>query len=138
MFGIGLASCRAPELGVREGTLTPCPGRPNCVNSQDPDPAHRVEPLRFEGSPEVAWARARAIVSSWPRTEVIVDEPGYLRAVSTSLVFRFRDDLELLLDEAGSQIHVRAGARMGYSDFGVNRGRVASLRAAFDEEVAEK
>jgi uncharacterized protein (DUF1499 family) len=43
----------------------------------------------------------------------------------------FVDDVEFLIAPEQSQIHVRSAARLGYSDFGVNRKRVEFLRAQF-------
>jgi uncharacterized protein (DUF1499 family) len=42
----------------------------------------------------------------------------------------FVDDTEFALEAAAGVIHVRAGARLGIRDFGVNRERVERLRAA--------
>ena len=43
----------------------------------------------------------------------------------------FVDDLELQVDPTARVIHVRSASRLGHRDFGVNRARVESLRAAF-------
>ncbi len=59
----------------------------------------------------------------------------YLWATFRSRVFRFVDDLELRLDEAGGVIHVRSAARLGYADFGVNRKRVVALRNRFYRQL---
>jgi len=111
--------------------LDPCPASPNCVCSLDPDEPHRVVPLSFEGPADQAWDRVRAIVAAWPRTTVVLEQPGFLHAEVRSRLFRFVDDLQLLLDEASGCIHIRSASRVGRSDFGVNRRRVEALRAAF-------
>src|SRR6185369_17745465 len=100
--------------------LDPCPSTPNCCCSQDPDSGHFVEPFRFSG--DVATARADLVraVASLPRTRIVLDEPLRLRAECRSLLFRFVDDLELLIVPDGV-IHVRSASRVGHSDFGVNR-----------------
>ena len=64
-----------------------------------------------------------------PRTRIVDRSPGYLRAEARSLVFRFVDDLELHLDEGGGVVHYRSASRVGSSDLGVNRRRVATLAA---------
>jgi uncharacterized protein (DUF1499 family) len=66
-----------------------------------------------------------------PGARIISDEDGYLHAEFRSRVFRFVDDVELLMDEAGHKIDVRSASRLGYSDLGVNRRRVEQLRARF-------
>jgi uncharacterized protein (DUF1499 family) len=122
---------RPAGLGVRDGRLAACPGTPNCVCSQEADAGHAIEPFRFEGSPDEAWQRLGAIVADWPRTRVVTSSDTYLHAESKSLVFRFTDDVEFLLDRDARLIHVRSASRAGRSDLGVNRRRVESLRAAF-------
>ncbi len=112
--------------------LDACPGSPNCVCSQDADELHRVAPLEFEGSADQAWIALRDIVAGWSRTHIVREEPGVLRAEVRSLLFRFVDDLHLLLDEDAGVIHVRSASRVGRSDFGVNRRRVEALRVAFN------
>jgi uncharacterized protein (DUF1499 family) len=59
------------------------------------------------------------------------DDGNYLHAVFASRLFRFKDDLELLLDAQTGVIHVRSASRVGGYDFGVNRRRVKRLRRAY-------
>ena len=112
--------------------LIPCPDKPNCVSSlasAASDPRHALAPMRFGGNPSEAWDKLRQTLSAMPRTRVVEDTGDYLHAEATSLVFRFVDDLECLIDHANGVIHVRSASRAGYSDFGVNRRRVEQLRA---------
>jgi uncharacterized protein (DUF1499 family) len=131
MAALSLAARRPDNLGVRGGRLPACPASPNCVCSQDADPGHAVEPLRFTGGPGAAWRRLREVLAGQPRTRVVDEGDGYLHAECTSLVFRFVDDLEFLLDPAAGVIHVRSASRVGRSDLGVNRARVEAVRRAF-------
>lgn len=120
---------RPDDLGAEAGRLAECPDRPNCVSSQAEDGEHRVEPLPLAGDPETAMERWRGAVESMARTRVVTFDPGrYLHAESTSLIFRFVDDLELLADPAEGVVHVRSASRVGHSDLGVNRRRVEELR----------
>ena len=48
----------------------------------------------------------------------------------------FVDDVEFVVDPERSVIDVRSASRLGHSDFGVNRKRVETLRAAFAEAAA--
>ena len=122
------------ELGVREGErLAPCPDKPNCVSSLAEGASHRVPPLARDGDPGSAWRRAKEILASWPRTEIVEEEQGYLRAECRSLL-GFVDDLELFLEPEESVLHVRSASRLGYQDFGVNRRRVERLREELQQE----
>ena len=74
------------------------------------------------------------IAGCLPRTEVLKRENNYWKGVCRSLIFRFPDDLEILLipnnkNIKNSQgiIQVRSSSRIGQSDLGVNKKRVENL-----------
>jgi uncharacterized protein (DUF1499 family) len=124
------ATSREPEnLGVTDGRLAPCPATPNCVCSQDEDAAHHVEPIHYEFGDPVP--RLIAAVQGMSGARVVEATQTYVRAEFTSLLFRFVDDVEFLVDEEHHQIHVRSASRVGHSDLGVNRRRVEAVRRAF-------
>jgi uncharacterized protein (DUF1499 family) len=112
-------------------SLPDCPDTPNCVSSQAGDAAHAVAPLTYTGSVEDAMKRLRAALATEPRITLITERDNYLHAEARSLIFRFVDDVEFLVDPEQKVIHVRSAARTGYSDLGVNRRRVERLRRAF-------
>ena len=131
-----LAAChgaRPASLGVRQGRLAPCPSSPNCVSSQADDDVHRIAPLPFSGAAASAIDRLAGIVRSLPRASVITSTEDYLRAEFRSAVFRFVDDVEFLADESAGMVHVRSASRVGSSDLGVNRRRVETIRARWNE-----
>lgn len=130
-------SAPAPFRGAEGSRLAPCPGTRNCVSSEAEDAAHRVEAFAIDDrlEPAVAWAGVRDAVASLPRTRIVDEAPGYLRAESRSRIFRFVDDLELELRPGERRIAVRSASRLGRSDLGVNRARVEALRAALRERA---
>ena len=135
---IALAALSAMEqqpakLGVRDGRLMPCPNLPNCVCSYAENPQHAIEPLRFSGSAREAMKKLERLVASQSRTNVVTIEDDYLHVEYTSAVFRFTDDVEFLLDEGQSVIHMRSASRIGFADLGTNRNRLEKIRAAFEE-----
>ena len=109
-------------------TLKPCPASPNCVSSTAKDKKHFVEPIQFDQSQKAAHKQLLEILKKLPRTKITINDSDYIRAECTSLLFRFVDDLEFVFDEKKKCIHVRSASRVGYSDFGVNRKRVESIR----------
>ena len=119
------------NIGINNGKLADCPASPNCVSSDAADADHHVEPIPLAGSAEEDWLKAQALVAALPRTKIITAENNYLHAECRSAVFGFVDDLELHLRPDERIIAVRSAARLGYSDFGVNRKRVEGLRAEF-------
>lgn len=127
----GLFACagQPPKAGLVDGHLRPCPNTPNCLNSETYDTAY-VAPLTFTSSTAQAWQNLKKTIED--TDGVVVDsQPGYLRAVYTSQVMRFADDLEFRLDEAAGKIHMRSASRSGYWDLGVNRRRVEWIRRLF-------
>ncbi len=126
-----LVACSAPMpagLGVSGGRLAACPSSPNCVSSDAQDPESSIEAFELSGSTRESWDALREIVASSPRTRIVAEDVGYLHAECTSAIFRYVDDLELLLDEKGGTVSVRSASRIGYSDMNANRKRVERLR----------
>lgn len=103
--------------------LRPCPGTPNCVSTEATTRTHRIAPVPFADSPESAQSRARAALLAEPRTRITLDAPGYLRAECTSRLFRFVDDVELVVDSTARVFRMRSASRLGRGDLGVNRKR---------------
>jgi len=115
-------------------TLTPVANKPNNVSSQADvnDRAHYVAPLKFTGDAAPAFQKLLKLVQAQPRTSVVTRDGQYLHAEFSTPLMGFVDDVEFLLAPEPRLIHVRAAARLGYSDLGVNRKRAESLRAQFE------
>ena len=117
------------------GQLAPCPqDSQNCVNSQAPSTAtqNAIAPLTFAGTAEEAKTRLREVIAAMPRTRIVADEGNYLHAEFTSLVFRFVDDVEFVVDDATKTIQFRSASRVGRGDMGANRKRMEEIRAKFE------
>jgi uncharacterized protein (DUF1499 family) len=133
MIVLSLSARRPADFGLREGRLAPCPATLNCVCScAEAGDEHAIAPLTFEGSPDEAWKRLGEVLAEQPRMAVVSETPTYRHVECTSRVFRFVDDLELLLDREGKKVHVRSASRVGRSDLGANRRRVEAIRRAFE------
>ena len=90
----------------------------------------------FSGTPESAQATARAALLSEPRTRITLDLPGYLRAEATSRIFRFVDDVEIVVDATTSLFRFRSASRVGEGDMGVNRARMQRVSDRLRSAVA--
>ena len=113
--------------------LAPCPDRPNCVCSRgDASPRHRVEPFAVAGDPATAFTRLKSLLDATPRTVIVTATPDYIHAACRTRL-GFVDDLECHLCPTERVIHIRSASRLGYYDFGANRGRVEALRRRFQE-----
>ena len=112
--------------------LKPCPSSPNCVSSwPDEEAQHRVAPLSWTGELTQAKARLRQAVLSAGDARVVEETDTYWHVEFRSWLFRFVDDVEFLFDRENRLIHVRSASRVGYSDLGVNRKRVETIRSLF-------
>lgn len=134
MAALSRRSRKMPAVGQPVGRLRPCPESPNCVCSEETHARALVPPLVFDVAPSLAWQAAAAAVQA-AGGEVVRQDPGYLHATFTTTLFRFKDDLELRMDEGRGVIHVRSASRVGYSDFGQNRRRARRLRRLFDQQL---
>ncbi|MCB0044278.1 MAG: DUF1499 domain-containing protein [Caldilineaceae bacterium] len=116
-----------PDRGA--GRFTPCPASPNCVSTQAPadDAQHYMEPIPMGDDAATAKTRILTIINRMPRTTVTQNDADYLRVEFRSRVFRFVDDVEFYFDEAAARIDFRSASRLGYSDMGVNRKRMAEI-----------
>lgn len=132
---IGISCMSSPKnIGLVDGKLQPCPDSPNCVSSQSQDEEHKIAPIKYDGEMAAAKDKLKTVINHLPRTEIIKDEDVYLYSQSTTFFFRFVDDSEFLFDDKNKVIHVRSASRVGYSDLGVNRSRIESIRKEFHSE----
>ena len=116
-------------------TLSPCPNKPNCVNSEAHNATHAIDPFTIYKTPQESLEIITSIIRSMPRTTIVEETPVYIHAEFTSKFFRFTDDVEFLYNPDKGVIDVRSASRIGYSDFGVNRKRVEILRKAYKKWV---
>jgi uncharacterized protein (DUF1499 family) len=90
-----------------------------------------MDPLPYSGSQDQARAKLVEVLRKYPRTRLVREEPGYLKAECRSAFFRFVDDVEFVFDDTAKRIHFRSASRLGRKDFGVNRQRMEEISAAF-------
>lgn len=86
-----------------------------------------MAPIPFTGPAEAVQEAVRRALLAEPRTRIVLDEPGYVRAESRSRIFRFVDDVEMAIDEGARVIRFRSASRVGRSDFGANRARMRRI-----------
>ena len=130
---ISCSGTRPTNLGIHNMVFASCPSTLNCVSSDSKDKKHGVAAYQLKAPATNAWKATKAQVLKIPRTTIVKETEDYLHAECRSAVFGFVDDLELHLREDQNLIAVRSAARLGYSDFGVNRQRVEDLRTSLFE-----
>ena len=110
--------------------LAPCPASPNCVSTLAAD-AHKIAPIHYTTSREAAMQRLLSILHAMPRTTIVASDASSVRVEFRTLIFRFVDDAQFVVDDATKTIHFRSASRVGHSDFGVNRKRMEEIRKSF-------
>jgi uncharacterized protein (DUF1499 family) len=124
------------SIGIAMNKKLPlCPNSPNCVSSQanTSDATHFIAPFKMVAEPEQIWAALKQALTSQSRTIIVREDNDSLEAKATSLIFRFVDDIQIILDKEQHLIQIRSASRVGYGDFGVNRKRLEQLRTQLQQ-----
>jgi uncharacterized protein (DUF1499 family) len=129
--GAGLAGCAKSPVGIYGNCLMPCPASPNCVSSCEKNADRFVAPIDYMVPRQNAREAVIRIIGDFPRTRIVTARDNYIHVEFRSRVFRFVDDVEFFFDEEKPLIHVRSASRVGFSDLGVNRKRVETIRERF-------
>lgn len=136
--GVLMAGCwktNQAGAGAHAFPLKDCPDRPNCVSSVAEDQDRYVAPFAYVCDRRQAIDVLEQELSEQPRATIVEKREDYLHAEFRSKIFRFVDDVEFYFPVDQPLVHVRSASRMGYSDLGVNRKRVETLRASFSEAL---
>ncbi|MCP9774880.1 DUF1499 domain-containing protein [Cyanobium sp. WAJ14-Wanaka] len=116
-----------PELGLHNGSLSPCP-----------TPAHCAQASWAVADPGAALSSLVPTIEAMPRSLVVNQGDGYLHATATSALFGFVDDLELFADTDNGQLQARSVSRLGDSDLGVNSKRLEKIESALKDWQASQ
>lgn len=134
LLALGMSSATRPKnLGTVGGVLTKCPDSQNCVSSTAERDSQRMPALVFEGTTKQAMDKLLTIINEMPRATVINQSETYVYVEFRSLIFRFVDDVEFLLDTENKKIDFRSASRVGYSDLGANRRRMKTISQRFQQ-----
>lgn len=126
---------RKPELGVQaDGELAALSNKPNCVSSYVDGDRH-VPALVMGGDLPATMAAIEHAFDRLGNIEVVKQEGPYIRAVATTKLMRYKDDIELLVDVDERVVHYRSSSRAGYSDMGVNKTRYDTFASFYREAL---
>lgn len=119
---LGIVSQKGEAPGIVNGRLAEPGSKPNVVCSEEGTQSERaISPIKGKLA-----AVADAIESTGGTITSRSDD--YLSATYMSSIFKFVDDVEIRQD--GEMCQIRSASRVGYSDRGVNRKRVETIRQA--------
>ncbi len=130
---------RPLDLGVTDGHLKPPSVTRNSVSSQTklyPEHPQRIyadiDPLPWrQGGPAVSMQALVRVLQAKPGIRVIGQTPDYVYAQARTRWLGFVDDLEFWVHPGAGVIELRSASRLGREDFGANRARIESIRAAY-------
>ena len=138
LYILGNMSKTGKPPGLLSGRLAPCPHTPNCVVSEpSQDETHHISPLGYPNALKEKPMNFLKQVIQDLDGEISISDTNYMAARFTTTFFGFVDDLECRHDKANRTIHLRSASRVGHSDFGANRKRVALISGLFFMRVHE-
>lgn len=121
------------KIGLIDGKFQPCPSKQVCVSTMSPkdDDIHYIEPIKYDGTSEDAMNKIEQLINSTKHTKILEKTESYLHAVFTTALFRFKDDVEFLINDEEKLIHFRSQSRKGGYDWNANRNRMEKFRSYF-------
>jgi uncharacterized protein (DUF1499 family) len=102
--------------------------RTHVAQTDGVEPYPDLVPLDLDLPPNAAYVAALAAARAMPLWRVVSEDPGAGRiaAEATTARMKFVDDVEIVVEPAGtrSRVRVRSSSRVGITDFGTNARRV--------------
>ncbi|MBM7580229.1 DUF1499 domain-containing protein [Jeotgalibacillus terrae] len=120
---------------LESGKLLPLKDKPNNVSTQTDHDDKRMEPFPYRGSKEESKKRIKSILESMNNIVIKNENDHMVYAIATSSFFKFKDDIDFLFSDEEKVIHYRSASRVGYSDMGVNKKRMNTIRELYMEEI---
>ena len=128
-FSIIISSC-AGKAPTTIGQFAVCPETPNCVSTKNIKTKNYISPIYYKGSLDSAKRFLLLAIKPIKSVSIKKELEQFIHIEVTSKIFGFVDDVEFYLNEPGT-IHFRSASRLGYSDLGVNRERMETIRNTF-------
>ena len=128
-FSILISAC-AGKAPTTIGQFAVCPETPNCVSTKNINTKNYILPIYYKGSLDSAKRFLLLAIKPIKSVSIKKELEQFIHIEVTSKFFGFVDDVEFYLNEPGT-IHFRSASRLGYSDLGVNRERMETIRKTF-------
>ena len=111
-----------------------CIETPHCLSSQTEENKNFVIPFKIKSTPNEAWKDLKNKLHHYSRITITHETPTTIHAEATSLVFKFVDNMDFILDKEQNMIYIQTSSRSAHSDFGVNIKRIDILRAELQKD----
>lgn len=137
LFILGKYSQHGQAPGLRNGVLSKCSDKPNCVCSEyRSDVDHYIKPITsLQKKNQAITSEVLSIIKSM-NGEQITSSDNYIAATFSSSIFGFVDDFEVRVDANQKVVHFRSASRVGYGDGGVNRKRVELFKRLYKNNAS--
>ena len=136
LFIMAWLSESGPLPRDKNSILAPCPDKPNCVCSEyKEDIQHFIAPLTISSKKLPRAMEYIKISIQSLGGQIQTENNAYLAATFSSSFFGFIDDVEFRIDAENELVHIRSAARLGHSDFGVNKKRVNDLKTILNQQL---
>lgn len=132
-YKLGVESQNTTDLGLglKDGRLSACGDKPNCVSSTATDEQFVVRGFSISQDPQKSFSDLVEKLAETEEVQIEVQTDVYAHLSFRSRIFGFTDDLELHLHPELGKLDVRSSSRVGYSDLGANRKRVEMIREQY-------
>jgi uncharacterized protein (DUF1499 family) len=123
-----MADVRVPTPGEVRALLVRGSG-PNFAATSPAAADSRLRPRVLPLPPGPAADRVVQAIGTMPGWRLVGRREGVVQATRTTRLFRFVDDISILLEPAGggTALSARSGSRIGRGDLGQNRRNLAEL-----------
>lgn len=118
------------EINYDQTSLKACPDKPNCLSTVE----NHLPALQTTGDLSEIKDAIKKALETFENYKIITEGENYYHIEFTSKIFRFTDDLELVILEKEQLIHCRSASRIGWSDLGANKARVKKLFSAIQAQ----
>ncbi|HEX6549966.1 MAG TPA: DUF1499 domain-containing protein [Gammaproteobacteria bacterium] len=146
LLALSMGACSTvltPDFGVRQGKLSPCPPKRDCISTQASDPEHYIAPIAYSSNRNQARLDLIKAVYAVGDARLVSNHSTYLRVEyptgnhdNNSSQYYYQpesavDEVEFYLSPATHNVEMRSIARLGLFDVGANRDRLEKIRAVF-------
>lgn len=132
-----------PDFGLRQGSLSPCPPKRDCVSTQSTDAYHHIDPIIYRSNRSQARIDLLKAIYQVGEARVVSNHSSYLRVEyptenrngkSSENFYQpdsAVDDVEFYFLPGSRRIEMRSIARLGLFEVGANRARLEKIRGLF-------
>ena len=134
LLAVSIISSCAGKTPATIGKFSDCPDKPNCVSTKSINKKVYIDPIKYTGSRDDAKRLLISAILSYGSSKIQKDQDAFVHVEFVSEIFGFVDDVEFYFSKPGI-IDFRSASRIGYSDLGINRNRMESIRKKFNDLV---